>query len=257
MPLKVYRRQCGPRAGNFGDELNKLIVQAVFGETVETVSEFADADLVAVGSIVQDIPVDYPGFIWGTGLMFSHLQPLLAKARIISLRGPLTARRISSDVKVFGDPGILVDRLITPEPKRYNIGILPHYVDYDVGAVHDLAKRDERIKVIDPCQHPIVVLREISACECVISSSLHGMIAAHSFGIPATWTVLSSNVQGGIFKFQDYLAAFGINDALPTVIVAADNLETLSAKIREKRQPDLTTAKAAITEALKTSLRKT
>jgi len=47
-------------------------------------------------------------------------------------------------------------------------------------------------------------VREIGACAAILTTSLHGLITADSFGIPALWTILQPELSGGDFKFLDY-----------------------------------------------------
>ena len=48
------------------------------------------------------------------------------------------------------------------------------------------------------------VVREIAAADAVVTTSLHGLVTADAFGIPATWTMLEPPLSGGAFKFHDY-----------------------------------------------------
>ena len=44
----------------------------------------------------------------------------------------------------------------------------------------------------------------------VLSSSLHGLVAADSFGVPNRHIVLSHKPKGDGFKFDDYYSAYGV-----------------------------------------------
>ena len=252
--MRAYCRQYGPRASNFGDALVPHILKSVLNQDVTGTTDFKEADIVSIGSIVQDIPGDYSGVIWGTGLMFEGVHRRFPSAKIAAVRGPLTGERMGLAEVVYGDPGILADRLQTAETKRYALGIVPHYVDYDNPVVYEFAKRYCEVKVIDSCQPPLNVLREIAQCETILSSSLHGMIVAHSLGLPAAWTVLGDQVQGGTFKFRDYLAAYGFKDVGPCELCASEPLAGVCYRIRHSPQPDLMESKEQLVTALKAAL---
>jgi pyruvyltransferase len=89
--------------------------------------------------------------------------------------------------------------------------LVPHYVDIDNPVIHALARKHPReIKVIDVRREPEPVFKEIAACESILSSSLHGIITADSFGIPSAWAGLSNKVIGDGFKFLDHFSSLGI-----------------------------------------------
>ena len=54
-------------------------------------------------------------------------------------------------------------------------------------------------------------MKIISECECIISSSLHGLIIADSFLIPNQMVHLTDKLYGDGFKFDDYYSNFDIN----------------------------------------------
>ena len=64
-------------------------------------------------------------------------------------------------------------------------------------------------KFIDVQNEPETVLKEISECENIISTGLHGLIIADSYGIPNCWCEISDKILGNNFKFHDYFSSFG------------------------------------------------
>ena len=64
------------------------------------------------------------------------------------------------------------------------------------------------VLVIDVQRGPKEVVEDILSCELVLSSSLHGIITAHAYGIPAVWLELSGRLVGGGYKFHDYYSSF-------------------------------------------------
>ena len=53
------------------------------------------------------------------------------------------------------------------------------------------------------------VIDEIKKCECVISSSLHGLIISDAYGIANVRVKFSDSIKGGDFKYKDYYS--GVN----------------------------------------------
>jgi pyruvyltransferase len=108
--------------------------------------------------------------------------------------------------EVYGDPGLLLPRFYTPAPaQRSGIGLVPHFSDMPRLA----GRRWPDLRLID-IQDPIErVIDQIAACELVASSSLHGIIAAHAYGVPAVWLKFRDLPSGDDSKFIDYQRSFG------------------------------------------------
>jgi exopolysaccharide biosynthesis predicted pyruvyltransferase EpsI len=58
---------------------------------------------------------------------------------------------------------------------------------------------------------------EFLQCERIISSSLHGVIIAHTYEIPAVWQKFSDNVFGDDIKYQDYLESVNLKYYQPEI----------------------------------------
>jgi pyruvyltransferase len=92
-----------------------------------------------------------------------------------------------------------------------------HYIDIDLAPCVQAAYPD--VHMIDVTAEPAQVMCEIARCSTVISSSLHGLVAAEALGIPAAWVVLSDRVAGGTFKFHDYYLGSGRTALNPSTVV--------------------------------------
>jgi len=91
---------------------------------------------------------------------------------------------------------------------KYELGVVPHYTDYRCAVGKFWGQRNIRIvDVMNPFER---VVDDICACRAVISSSLHGLIVAHAYGIPALWVKFGDGVIGGGFKFRDYFESVNI-----------------------------------------------
>jgi hypothetical protein len=129
--------------------------------------------------------------------------------QIRAVRGPYTREQVGAGCPdVYGDPALLLPRFHVPRfPKMHRVGIVPHYVDYHL--VKSIVKDCPVINVLN--ENPIEVADQICECEYIISSSLHGLIVANAYGIPAGWAEFSDDVNGAGFKFHDYYAAIGVS----------------------------------------------
>ena len=73
-----------------------------------------------------------------------------------------------------------------------------------------MMKYGDNYKVIDLHTKEVKsVIDEITSCMRIVSSSLHGIIVAHAYGIPALW-VQNNYVDTDGFKFYDYFSSVDI-----------------------------------------------
>jgi pyruvyltransferase len=221
-PLRLYWSTSKP---NFGDALSPLICARVSGRVIEH-APVARCDLIALGSLMQRVKEHFWTrriTVWGTGFIGPE-APRRSRHRYCAVRGKLTASIVrAGDDVVLGDPGLLASMLLEGEPPaeaRIRCLVIPHYKDRDHPRLQELVRQFPWIEVADVFQPPLDLLGRIRSSEIVLSSAMHGLIAADSLGVPNAWLKLSDELRGGDFKFRDYYSVFGI-EPVPTEPSAA------------------------------------
>jgi hypothetical protein len=213
--LKLYWwRYDPPERLNFGDELTHQIIKSLFDKRC-TWSPPEECEMAGAGSIIEVLlkhKKQNKPTLWGSGFIKEDDFDISEDDfDIVALRGKLSLERTSGIDKktiTLGDPGLLADCLLKSTPrKKYRLGIVPHYVDLNSSIVKKLSDQ-KNVKVISPLRPPKEVVRDIAASECIVSSSLHGLIAADSMGTPNAHIKLSDGLTGGFYKFQDYYSVF-------------------------------------------------
>lgn len=179
---------------NFGDELGAIILRH-YGFKVKRVS-FAKADYLLTGTLLDHAERKNPNAtVIGSGSGYTHDAE--HNFNVLAVRGKLTADTLGVDVPL-GDLGLLVSRIWTKEPAQYNIGVVRHYVDKNEYPFADI--------VIDATEPVEQVIKKISSCRVIMSSSLHGIIVADSYGIP-NMRIARDDVITGDWKWLDHKSA--------------------------------------------------
>ena len=204
---------------NFGDRLSPQLVGALTGRRVAYASSRGFRKLVGLGSLAESLRSG--DIVWGTG-SFDPTPWEASKMRVLATRGPLTARSGGLSVDpVYGDPGLLISRFI-PRPNRTqarSILAIPHYSES-----HSISAQIRRLRDRDGVDIAIVDIQDpdtariastIAESRLVLSSSLHGIVAAEALGVPAVWMTPGKSVRGGKFKFQDYYLGTGREPSNP------------------------------------------
>ena len=139
-----------PLPGNVGDIITPFILKAC-GIQFQHAPPISSRKMLGCGSIIRFAkPSDY---VWGSGIIDSDDHWPVKEIEYLAVRGPITAQRIfdlgGPRVEIFGDPGLMMpmfhDR---PMEKKYKVGYVPHYVDYDIVCNSHL--NVPRHKIINP-----------------------------------------------------------------------------------------------------------
>ncbi len=217
---------------NFGDLLNIDIMDKLSGFSINR-AEARKADIVMVGSLLQDVVcpkmrllkrisryLRWPVIVYGSGFIHdtANAEPV-RKLDVRAVRGKLSLVKLQSlkHVKIhkdlaIADPGLLAPLLtdVSNIKKKYDLGIIPHYVDKESPLLEKIKVKNAI--VLDIMQPPHIFLSQLAQCKTVISSAMHGLIAADALGIPNVRMTLSDKITGGDYKYNDYYSAFGIKE---------------------------------------------
>lgn len=220
---------------NFGDLITPLLLRK-YGYTPVHVYPHK-ASLVSTGSILEHLSESYSGVILGSGFIYEQSRMKFPDAKVLSVRGKLSRDRLCAQHKhvTLGDPGLLASSIVLQrQTKKYVLGIVPHHVQASSPIISSLAGKDaEKITVIDVQQQPKNVFKLIDECEYIISSSMHGLIVADSFGIPNAW-MAADELIGGRFKFDDYYSSLNMSAGNPFHLTGGESLTDLVAMTSAK-----------------------
>jgi pyruvyltransferase len=203
---------------NLGDALSPIMVSALSGQPVVHKNFNSQAKrLVCVGTIAHELK-NGTVHLWGTGIdpersptrdqSKGYQCPPRTQFKIHALRGRLTAqtfRRQGIDVSdIYGDPIWFLPSIIKPvAEKRYELGIIVHVSE--LAAPQDLPNlRDQVVRYTIPpdlssdirlfttlTQPTFSALeertQEITSCKRIVSTSLHGLVIAETYGIPCVY----------------------------------------------------------------------
>ncbi|BAL23288.1 polysaccharide pyruvyl transferase family protein [Azoarcus sp. KH32C] len=193
---------------NFGDHLSQIVVSRLLAERSLTLDDEVEqgARLLAIGSILH-----FAGdgdVIWGSGVNGKVPESCFTAKRldVRAVRGPLTEEFLRARghrvPAVYGDPALLVPLLFGGRFRPTGEQALVF-----VPNLHDLPFVAGKPNVVSPLSGWNTVITEILKARLVLASSLHGLVIAEAFGIPARYVRLSDTEN--LFKYQDYYYGTG------------------------------------------------
>ena len=168
---------------------------------------FFEKNLLAVGSIMA--LGNKKSIVWGSGFM--NWNESFRGGKVLAIRGKLTNDKLIAmgfrHCNAFGDPALLLPLIVSPtENKVRDVVIIPHWKE-----VESFKKKyGEHYKVLDIRTADIEnFISELTSCRYVLSTSLHGIILSHAYGIPALW-IKKGYIDTDGFKFHDYFSSVDI-----------------------------------------------
>jgi pyruvyltransferase len=213
---------------NAGDLVTPALLRHYGFTPIHTQKE--NAEIISCGSVLQNLPQNYHGYIIGSGLLNSTGSVPLRNAKILALRGELTRDCIRAPKNtILGDPGLLITNIYKKKQvKKFELGIVPHYSDKEKSNVKLICQEyPNKVHFIDIQKKLKHVLEEIDKCEYILSSSLHGIVFADSLDIPCGWFFIGKDLpKSKQFKFKDYNSALQ-REQKPFCLIGTEKLSEL------------------------------
>jgi hypothetical protein len=222
--LKSVRTYWWTGKANFGDALTPLLLKHFCGIETE-LAHPSVADLVVAGSVLDVLPQKgWTGIVAGAGKLKASTKTDLTQAHVLGVRGKLTLADIklssftTPSTPTLGDPALLISEMTRRQKPTWPLGVVPHWSDtrlFDQEMATAEKWNYAKPVYINVADDPLSVVRDISACEKIVTSSLHGAIIADSYGIPRRierFPMIDSPHEGGDFKWRDHNGVVGLED---------------------------------------------
>lgn len=206
-----------PHPGNLGDIINPYIFEKLTGAPPKFTTR--SPRVIGIGSIIKFAKAG--DTVWGAGAP-SRDTPINPEATFNAVRGPLTRELVlaagASCPQVYGDPAWILPQLYRPKiEKKYSVGLIRHFTHRNVPI--EIGEGVREIEILRVGYDEIeTFIDEMLACESIVSTSLHGVIIAHAYGIPCKHAVMSASsrqIHGDGIKFRDYFLSVGREDIQP------------------------------------------
>ena len=214
LKLMTWRPPAG--GDNFGDALGPPICEAQVQRLGRSVDRPATRRrLWTVGSVLHRTRAG--DVVWGSGANGNALGHNLARSvDIRAVRGPLTAQWVADQGRpaptVFGDPALLLPTLMpefvrTEDSRSDAPTLLVPHMD-DMSTAHELAT--DAVLLVSPFGPWRDCVAALASARLVVASSLHALIVAEAFGVPAR--MLRVSEREPTFKYRDYYESTGRSD---------------------------------------------
>lgn len=241
--------------GNFGDELGPYLIEKISGNEVSQII-INRSSIKLVLAYLKGLVFGYYGLdilknviktlklngnyivsigsiigwgsgkriVWGSGILFNNEK--VDNGKFLAVRGKYTQKRLLElgydCPSVFGDPALLLPLVYNKKlEKTHKLGMIPHHTQYEHFAGYE---EKHGIKVINLIGDIEGILNQILSCEKIISSSLHGVIVAQAYNIPALWYEYSKiQWHGENIKFLDYFSSVDIKEYKPIPLKEIEN----------------------------------
>lgn len=207
---KLSGKKIQPKFSYLGKRSFRFLLHFIrhlqFGE-IKKILFFYEKNLLGIGSVISW--GNKHSIVWGSGFLTN--DKCFRGGYICAVRGKYTNVRLQElgfkGTSVLGDPALLIPLLVRASSKKTDIAIIPHWSETEFF----LNEYGDRYKIIDLRTRDVeYVISEITSSRYILSTSLHGIIVSHAYGIPALWIKYNALEKDDI-KFYDYFSSVDID----------------------------------------------
>lgn len=234
---------------NVGDLLSKVTFNYLLEyKGIKSLKSKRTIRITFIGSVIQFLTAN--AVVYGSGFLFDYVAERFGQKKlkldVRAVRGPLTRAKLEEIgyvvPKVYGDPAILLPIFYTPvlSTVKKDFLVIPHWKTVD-----------KYVKMGYPVLSPLTgdwrnFIDEIVSAKLIISSSLHGVIIAEAYGVPAI--LLNEVEKGNLFKYEDYYLSTGrkefakvktVEEGLSIPVPSLPDLEILKKNLLEAFPEDI------------------
>ena len=224
---------------NWGDDINYYFLKLLTGKDIIIYPNTKLSSLIAInrymciGSILNTHSLSNTT-IFGTGILNENQKDNFKglPKNVFFVRGPLSSKCLKDhkidNPEIYGDLALLLPLVYKQKSvSHWKIGIVPHYDDMKTSLISEIMSQNELdIHIIKMRNYSLWtdIIDEICSCDIILSSSLHGLIVAETYGIPNVWIYLSDYVDGWGFKFYDFYSSINKKNITPVHINTLDDI---------------------------------
>lgn len=117
---------------------------------------------------------------------------------------------------------------------KQHVKLVPHYADYeDINSLYSNKVEVINIQTLNVEEF----VNQIVSSKYILSTSLHGLIIAHAYGVPALW-IKKGYIHSSDFKFYDYFSSVNIKPYkafinIDEILSSEDNVTKLFSKYEQ------------------------
>lgn len=243
--VRFGRIQCQ----NWGDELNLYMIKAMTGRPVffqnYLLPSFQKAkSFMCIGSVL-DFCCRKNSVVWGTGVKLRCKKLDERPSEVLAVRGPLTKVWLNKQgvecPTVYGDPALLLPLFVkVPKQEQVKIGLVPHYIDFKHPTLLRIVEKLGSDAILINLAHYKDwhdIIYKINQCQCVLSSSLHGLIVSDAYGVPNAWVQFSGVIGGDDFKYYDYFLSVNRKTREPLKMNVDMDINAVEQFVKSNWQP--------------------